>query len=272
VTSRSERRPGGLPLESADAERPHQHLVARVRGRLIRLRHAATVPWGQLLQASSNWWAFVAVLVPADARQLVGSLSWDQMAHLVRVYRIHHGLGTCAVDDQRLAGLIARYGRAIEQDLAGRGIELLALWQQRRWRCLLSLVDALPRHSAYVEALCDDDELAEYLLTAETSAADRAWTPLSQYTPELEMATNLYDRLGELIQAVTASAGARPPKIRPYPRPRTAADRIRHRRAQDRHRTLVARMLPDGPQPAPAPSLPPPPVRAAGDPLPPHPR
>ena len=247
--------PRGLRLDTADAERPHQRLAVRVGGRLIRLRPARTVPWSLLLQASTNWWLFVMVLVPADARRLVAALSWDRMQHLVRVYRIHHGLGVRPADDQRLAGLIGRYGRAIEQDLAARGTGLLPLWQQRRWRHLLNLIDGLPRHSAFVEALCDDDDLAENLAARDTPAGgERGGTPLSQFSPELEMATNIFDRLGELIQAVTAAAGARPPKIRPYPRPRTAADRVRRRRAQARHRGLVARLLPHGPQPAPVPS------------------
>jgi len=271
VTRPSNPHARGLRLDTADRERPHQRLAVRVGGQLIRLRPARTVPWSLLLQASTDWWLFVMVLVPAGGRRLVEALSWDRMQTLVRIYRIHHGLGVSPAEDQRLAALIARYGRAIEQDLAAHGVDLLQLWQQRRWRHLLNLIDGLPRHSAFVEALCDDDDLAEHLAARDTPAVgDRARMPLSQFSPELEMATNVFDRLGELIQAVTAAAGARPPKIAPYPRPRTAADRVRQRRAELRHRGLVARLLPHGPQAAPTPS---PRDRRpqAGDPLPPPP-
>jgi hypothetical protein len=189
------------------------------------------------------------------------------MAHLVRTYRTHYGLCATAADDQRLVGLITRYGQAIERDLTPQGVDLHELFQQRRWRRLLNLIDALPRNSHFVEALADDDDLAEHLL-CQPGNSGRAAAPMSQFSLELEMATNTYDRLGELIQAVTAAAGAKPPKIVAYPRPRTATDRVRARRARTKHRSLVARLLPNGPQPAPI-RRPTGGGRAAGDSVPP---
>lgn len=95
---------------------------------------------------------------------------------------------------------------------------------------------------------------------------------MSEYSPEFEMLANLYDRLGDLIQATIAAQGGKPPKVKPYPRPSTALDRVRERRRYDKHRRLVARVLPHktqqtaatAPAPAPAPT-PDRPVLAPGD-------
>jgi hypothetical protein len=51
--------------------------------------------------------------------------------------------------------------------------------------------------------------------------------------------------LGELIRIQIARAGKKPPAIRAYPRPVTAADRAMARRRHQKHRELVARVLPD---------------------------
>lgn len=250
MTSRSDRPSRGFDLDDVDAERPDRPLRVRAAGLLFGLRSPRSLSWSRLIAATSDWHAFTALIVPVNAHPMVGRLPGDTMEYLVRSYRTHHGLCATTSEDRRLAGLVARYGQAIEQDLAGRRLDLLVLWQQRRWRYLLNVIEALPRHSAFVEALSDDDALAEALLNR-PAGDERPRTPLSQFSPELEMAVNTYDRLGELIQAVTAAAGGRPPKIAPFPRPRTAADRVRRRRAETKHRSVVARMLPAGPQPAP---------------------
>ncbi|MEU4218123.1 hypothetical protein [Actinoplanes sp. NPDC026623] len=256
-----------MDLDDVDAERPHHRLKVRAFGRPVRLRDPRTVSWRAVAAGTGDRRHFLQLLVYPDSRALVAALPDYRMRHLVRTYRTHYGLCATPADDQRLAGLLARYGQAIERDLLPQGLDLHELWQQRRWRRLLNVIDALPRNSHFVEALSDDEQLAEHLLDRPPAGAGRLAASMSQFSPELEMATHTYDRLGELIQAVTAAAGGKPPKIPAYPRPRTAADRIRKRRARAQHRNLVARLLPHGPQPAP----PRPPARrggrAAGDPV-----
>jgi hypothetical protein len=95
-----------------------------------------------------------------------------------------------------------------------------------------------------MEALVNDEELAEQLLDRD----DDEPTPtvrMSEYSPELERLTDLMDRLGELIAVVAAANGVKKPKLpRPAPRPATASQRLRKRRREDKHRALVARVLP----------------------------
>jgi hypothetical protein len=81
---------------------------------------------------------------------------------------------------------------------------------------------------------------------------------MAEYSPELEMLTNVFDRLGDLIQATIAAQGGKAPKVRPYPRPKTALDRVKEQRRLAKHRRIVARVLPQQAG-TPAPATPPPP-------------
>lgn len=101
----------------------------------------------------------------------------------------------------------------------------------------------MPRDSAYIEALANDDEAAQVLAAIpehETGKGPR----LSEWSPERERLDAIYDRLGEVVQAVVGSNGGRPPKIRPAQRPSTAVDRARRQLAFKQHQSLVARLLP----------------------------
>jgi hypothetical protein len=108
---------------------------------------------------------------------------------------------------------------------------------------LLNLIDQLPRNSRYIEALADDEDLATQVL-ASKEPPEPAGPRLSEWSPELAALTAIQDRLGEVIAAVIAAAGGRPPRLRPSPRPKTAADRVRLQQRQERHLALVARVLP----------------------------
>jgi hypothetical protein len=117
-----------------------------------------------------------------------------------------------------------------------RGHILSDLVAARRYRLLLNVIDGLPSNSHYVAALAEDDDLAM------NSPEPKARTPrLTEYSPETAA---IVDRLGDVISAVIAAAGGTPPKIPPYPRPETAADRVRARRRMERHYDTVRRVLP----------------------------
>jgi hypothetical protein len=124
------------------------------------------------------------------------------------------------------------------------------MWQQRQWRELLLLIDWLPRNSAYMEALSEDEEVAEdFLSQAENKKAKGARPRISEWSPELERLTDTVDRLGEVMQAVVASNGGKPPRIRPQLRPKTAIDKVRERKRHEHHKKVVSRVLiqqPDG--------------------------
>jgi len=104
------------------------------------------------------------------------------------------------------------------------------------------VVDGLPRNSRYAEAVSQDDELAEALVDKDDLVP--VGPRVSEFTPEVEMLTAIFDRLGELGQIFAASRGGKAGRVQPAPRPRTARDRVARRRREKKHRSLVARLLP----------------------------
>lgn len=118
------------------------------------------------------------------------------------------------------------------------------MFRDRRWTDLLTLIDWLPRNCAYIEALSEDEEVAEEFLSTKGNDRPRGAGPrISEWSPELERLTDLVDRMGEVMVAVIASQGGKPPKLRPHARPRTAIDRLREKRRYEHHKKVVARVL-----------------------------
>lgn len=138
----------------------------------------------------------------------------------------------------RLAYLLERYGGAIEADLADRQWDLAALWQARRWRFLLNIIDHLPGNSHFVAAMADDEELA-----AQAPEPKPSPPPLSSWTPEVERLTLIADRLGEVVTAVHNTVATKPSKPpRPLPRPQTAHDRIKTQRRRAKRDLILKRL------------------------------
>jgi hypothetical protein len=121
------------------------------------------------------------------------------------------------------------------------------MWRQRRWRELLSILEFLPRTSAYAQAMATDAELAEQVVQIpEAEGRSTQWTRSHRdYSPEVEMLSAVFDRLGELIRAVAATQGSRAKPPSPAPRPVSAIERVRRRAAIEKHRRLAARVLRD---------------------------
>lgn len=118
------------------------------------------------------------------------------------------------------------------------------MWRTRRWRLLLNVIDHLPRHSAYGEAISQDDDVAALIL-AHPPAGGAPAVRVSDWSPEREILAEISDRISTLTCAVIAAAGARPPAPRPSARPQTAADRLRDRNRRRDHLSLAARVLPE---------------------------
>jgi hypothetical protein len=125
-------------------------------------------------------------------------------------------------------------------------MDLAQLWRQRRWRKLLNIIDHLPRDSAYVEALTDDEELAERMLARPEQPAVKSLRRMSEFSAEVEVLSVIADRIAEQTQVIAATKGAKPHKVKPMPRPRTAMEKVRKRRRETAHRSLVSRLLPTG--------------------------
>jgi hypothetical protein len=106
----------------------------------------------------------------------------------------------------------------------------------------MSVVEGLPRTSAYSAAIADDE-----LLAAEVAKLPESKRPASgwrrehkDYSAEVEMLSAVYDRLGELCMI---SARTRR-QLQSAPRPIKAIQRIREQQRLQKHKSLVSRVLP----------------------------
>lgn len=109
-------------------------------------------------------------------------------------------------------------------------------------RTFLDYVEHLPRTSAYHSAIADDEELAVQMLGEDTPSTS---TPrLAEFSPEVQVLAEVRDLLASLIGVQIARAGKKPKKIKPYPRPESAMERVRRRQRYTTHRSLVDRLLP----------------------------
>ena len=104
------------------------------------------------------------------------------------------------------------------------------------------LIDGLGRTSRYAEAVADDDDLAR--ARARLPEAPARAPRLSEFGPTEELLAATVDRLAELTGAVVASAGGKPTRVRPWPRPVGASQRqAAHQRVLD-HERVVSLWLP----------------------------
>lgn len=109
------------------------------------------------------------------------------------------------------------------------------------------MIDHLPRHSAFAEAVSQDEQLAKSMVDqGDSPAAGKGpRRRLSEFTPAVELLSVVADRVGELITVTAAvRGGGKPHRMKPMPRPTTALERIREKRRLAAHRSLVARVLP----------------------------
>lgn len=112
----------------------------------------------------------------------------------------------------------------------------LAEWVARgRYEGLLELIDMLPAASRLKEAIAQDDEAAEYLLSLPESEGDgEPWSPrVSEFDLHAQQMAALINEVKMLRQSGQAVAGGKPAKEKPYPVPRTAVDRARERAELD---------------------------------------
>ncbi len=123
------------------------------------------------------------------------------------------------------------------------GLDLLDVYRgELSARKVLSLVGRLPRDSAFFEAVLDDDAAVP---DDGGSSGEVAHPPVSEWSPTVEILADVFDRLGDLVVAVHSTVPKRKaPKVKPRPRPQTAADRVagprRNRRVAELEATVFA--------------------------------
>lgn len=198
--------------------------------------------------------------IRSEGRLLVSPVRMPlwKATEVMKAWALHHGLGEPR-EVQRLLYVLDKHHAHIEYDLhAHAGVDMQTLWRGRRWRKLLNLIDHLPRHSYYSEAVANDPEHAKMLAkaNAEREAAGeekKKYTPpMTQWTPEVSAIADLIDSVNAMnytLKMVNSDPKKRAPKPPdPYARPQTALEgatkRAKFERRQAKHDALVARLLP----------------------------
>lgn len=84
----------------------------------------------------------------------------------------------------------------------------------------------------------------------EKLGADKSKAPkgprMRDYSPMLEALYRVADAVNSNTAAVVAAAGIQPRAVEPQARPQTAFDVVEHQKKLEGHRSLVARVLPNG--------------------------
>lgn len=130
----------------------------------------------------------------------------------------------------------------IQYDLAKElHIDVMDWFEGRRhWAQLLELIHMLPEHSRYKAKLLADEDLAEKYLDQiedEPAIVEPSFAGYDSKEQKLDM---LLDQVNTLIAVTIAGAGGNPPPVKTVPRPRTGLQKVRSRRRQTRHNTLLA--------------------------------
>lgn len=124
------------------------------------------------------------------------------------------------------------------------GVDLAVWWRGKRWVGLLELIDQLPSASRVNEAVLNDREFAEAVVARESG--DRPeWAPkVSEFDLHATLLRDVIQALQGVQAAVIAAAGGKPPKIKPYPAPRTALEEVRQDVLQAWADSLISRLTP----------------------------
>ena len=80
-------------------------------------------------------------------------------------------------------------------------MDVLELWQARRWRKLLNLIDHLPRNSFYAQAVSEDPDHMKALQAARDAAGETGPPPpppLAWWSAEVDAIADLRDSVIEL--------------------------------------------------------------------------
>ncbi|MFF5793677.1 hypothetical protein ACFY5D_16650 [Paeniglutamicibacter sp. NPDC012692] len=137
--------------------------------------------------------------------------------------------------------MLDKFGPQLRADLQQvYGVDLAVLFKARRYVHLLALIDGLPAHSRYMEAYLNDEEIATAILDSGQSEASGDYhPPLSSWTPELAMLTEIKDTLAASIATQVGVAGGKAKNPKPSPRPVTAIDRIKEQRSREAQQQIV---------------------------------
>lgn len=109
---------------------------------------------------------------------------------------------------------------------------------QREWRLLANVIDGLPQHSHYGEAVAMDRSLVDpNAKPVQPRPAMREWTPI------VELLAAMYGRMNDFVQ----TQATKDLKLKPWPTPITAHDLVRAEERK-RRRALMERRIAEAQQ------------------------
>lgn len=211
-------------------------------GRDYQIPAAAAVPDAELVPAMRSTLAFARWAdVPAGYTHAVVE---ELRVRYCQSQGLPHEPG--AIDE--LVSILNEYGEQLEIDIQRHDrLSVVELWQTRQWRRLRNHIDRLPPDTYYRQAILNDPELVEKMLAREKDEPKQNGIPVSQYTTMVSLQRDTITALKSLRATLIAvnSPGGKMPQVEPYPGPITAVEQANHRMRQQKHESLVARVLPD---------------------------
>lgn len=200
---------------------------------------------------------FQAVLLALLQQKMPGTPNMPlyKREALFRRWAAHYDLPPFA-HAQRLTFLMDRYSDDLAYDLqVWTRTDAGDLWRRRRWHTLLTMIDRLPPHCYYAEAVSKDPEHAKALAEAMAAApggqdASPKAPPMRIWTPEVQVLTNIYDAIRHVDWTILATnvgkKAPKPPDPSPTPTNLLSVEtkRAEFKRRQAKHQALTKRLLP----------------------------
>lgn len=91
--------------------------------------------------------------------------------------------------------------------------------------------------------MSSDPEHVKSVLKAQSGEKEEYAPPLTEWTAQNEQLAGILDATRELIAVQISRAGAKPPKLKPSPRPRTGYEDARAGLAKEQHEQLKRKVL-----------------------------
>ena len=131
-------------------------------------------------------------------------------------------------------------------DLAERGVDLAAWWQERRWKPLLELIDALPAACRTRAAVMNDPEFAELLADARDEQDEPGeWAPpAAEFGLTEGLTLAVVNELRALRRDLGALATGKARDVEMLSGPRTLVDELVERRNREQVLDILALLSP----------------------------
>ena len=133
-------------------------------------------------------------------------------------------------------------------------LQLGTLWRLRQWRKLLNFIDSLPGNSRTNEAMANDEDYLRAVVKAHGKLPSGPKNPpISTWTAEAGLLADVIDELRALkIITIKANGGSNAGQPERVLRPKSPYEKIEMETKLDRHKAMVARLIPTTPEDPPS--------------------